>query len=234
MSVLLIEDDSAIAGIIQEYLRREGLSVIWCDDGLKGYHTFLDECVQLVIVDLMLPYMDGFTLCSRFRAHSNVPIIVVSAKQGDFDKLHSFDLGVDDYVTKPFSPLELLARVKAQLRRHHHSSNTSMPNFKNEAPLSFADITIDRRGCRVLVNGQPLSFTLKEYELFLYLAENPGKTFTKEALYQHIWHEDSVDIRTVTVHIKNIRHKVSDGKRRPKYIETVWGVGYKFIGHEKK
>ncbi|ALA50954.1 response regulator transcription factor [Shouchella clausii] len=224
MAILLIEDDRSIATIVKEYLERESFKVVWQADGESGYHAFCEGAYQLVLIDLMLPKMDGFALCEKIRASSEVPIIVVSAKQTDFDKVQSFGLGADDYVTKPFSPLELTARVKAQIRRYERSYP------QQEDRLQFIDVEIDITGRRVFARGEQISLTAKEFELLLFLANHPGRVFTKEELYAAVWNGDGFDSRTVTVHVKNVRHKLKDGTKHPKYIETVWGVGYKFIG----
>ncbi|GAF19814.1 LOW QUALITY PROTEIN: DNA-binding response regulator [Bacillus sp. JCM 19046] len=224
MTILLIEDDPSIAQIVTDYLEKESFTIMWCEDGEIGYNTFLTNTYDLIVVDLMLPKMDGFTLCEKIREHSDVPIIVVSAKQSDFDKVRSLEIGADDYVTKPFSPFELTARVKAQIRRYKRGAQPQAEY------MFFKDVKIDRKGRRVIVDGEAIVLTAKEYQLFLYLAENPGQVFSKEDLYTEIWNGDGFDSRTVTVHIKNLRYKLKDGKKLPKYIETVWGVGYKFIG----
>ncbi|MBM0064610.1 response regulator transcription factor [Bacillus gibsonii] len=230
-SILIIEDDQEIAKIIQDYLEREGYATVWQDAGDKGLISFHEQTFSLVLVDLMLPGKNGFEVCQEIRETSEVPIIVVSAKQSDLDKIHSLGIGADDYVTKPFSPLELVARIRAQIRRHHSYQSKLLQQTQRE--LSFQEVSIDQSGRTISLNGEYVPLTAKEYELFLFLVKNPGQVFTKEQLYRQIWHQaDYEDIRTVTVHIKNIRHKLKDGKKYPKYIETVWGVGYKFIGHQ--
>lgn len=225
MAILLIEDDPSIAQIMIDYLENESFQMTWCKDGQSGYDAFLKDTYELIIVDLMLPKLDGFLLCKQIREQSDVPVIVVSAKASDYDKVYSLEIGADDYVTKPFSPLELVARVKAQIRRYQKKVFPKVSDC-----MVFQDVEIDRRGRRVMVGDELIGMTAKEYELFVYLAENPGHVFTKEDLYTKVWNGDSFDSRTVTVHIKNVRHKLKDGKKHPKYIETVWGVGYKFIG----
>ncbi|MDQ0205885.1 response regulator transcription factor [Alkalicoccobacillus murimartini] len=230
-AILIIEDDAEIAKIIQDYLEREGYRVVWRDAGDKGLSAFHEDTFSLVLVDLMLPGKNGFEVCQEIRETSEIPIIVVSAKQSDLDKIHSLGIGADDYVTKPFSPLELVARIRAQIRRYQSYQSKLLQQTQRE--LAFLDVVIDQSGRTISLDGEYVSFTAKEYELFIYLAKNPGQVFTKEQLYRQIWHQaDYEDIRTVTVHIKNIRHKINDGKKFPKYIETVWGVGYKFIGHQ--
>ncbi|GAF24097.1 DNA-binding response regulator [Bacillus sp. JCM 19047] len=224
MDVLLVEDDKAIATIITDYLKKENLYVTWCEDGETGLQKLKEHAYKVAIIDLMLPKKDGFSLCKEARTFSNIPIIVVSAKQTDVDKIQSLEIGADDYVTKPFSPSELVARVKVQLRRH-----VPVQSFQEENELQFHEVKVDRRGRQLTIQDQPLVLTAKEYQLFLFLAENRGTVFTKEELYNQIWNSDGFDSRTVTVHIKNLRDKLNDRKKAPRFIETVWGIGYKFI-----
>lgn len=228
--VLVIEDDDEIGAIIQEYLVRENYDVMVATDGEQGLAMYKEEKPMLVIVDLMLPSVDGFEICKQIRASSEVPIIVVSARQNDIDKIHSLGLGADDYITKPFSPLELVARVKSQLRRYKRYQGQRK---EESALLLFDGLTINTDKRMVKQEGTPVSLTLKEYELLLVLVESPGQVFSKEQLYQKVWQQDDLDDnRTVTVHIKNLRRKLNDGSRYPRYIETVWGIGYKFVGQK--
>ncbi|AIC94640.1 MULTISPECIES: response regulator transcription factor [Shouchella] len=224
MDVLLVEDDKAIATIITDYLKKENLCVTWCEDGETGLKKLKEHAYKVAIIDLMLPKKDGLSLCKEARTFSSVPIIVVSAKQTDVDKIQSLEIGADDYVTKPFSPSELVARVKVQLRRH-----SPVQSLQGENELQFHEVKVDRRGRQLTIQDQPLVLTAKEYQLFLFLAENRGTVFTKEELYNQIWNSDGFDSRTVTVHIKNLRDKLNDRKKAPRFIETVWGIGYKFI-----
>lgn len=227
--ILVIEDDQEIAKIIGDYLEREGYRTVIEHDGLQGYKTFQIEKPDLVIVDLMLPSMDGFQICQNIRQLSDVPMIVVSARQSDIDKIHILGLGADDYVTKPFSPLELVARVKSHLRRYERYQGNQME--KEILLFEGLEIQVDSR--MVIKDGEAINLTAKEYDLLLSLAKYPERVFTKEQLYQTVWKQDDLDdIRTVTVHIKNLRHKLGDGTRFPRFIDTVWGVGYKFIGQK--
>ncbi|MFB4211323.1 response regulator transcription factor [Shouchella sp. JSM 1781072] len=224
MDVLLVEDDQAIAQIIIDFIMKEGLHITWCEDGEEGFEYLQKYHYKVAIIDLMLPKRDGFSLCKAVRRFSDIPIIVVSAKQADVDKIESLEIGADDYVTKPFSPSELVARVKVQIRRHH----ASYASYSSQH-IRFQDVTIDKRGMQLTINDTPVILTAKEYQLFLFLAENRGIVFTKEELYKRIWNGESFDNRTVTVHIKNLRDKLNDRKKAPRFIETVWGTGYKFI-----
>ena len=180
----------------------------------------------MVILDLMLPGVDGFEICRQIREVKNIPIIMVSAKKDDSDKIRGLGLGVDDYMTKPFSPSELVARVKAHLNRYERLVSS---NVKENSIIEIRGIKIDKTARRVWVNGEEKNFTSREFDLLAFLAENPNHVFTKEELFRKIWDMDSVgDIATVTVHIKKIREKIEVNSAKPQYIETIWGVGYRF------
>ena len=186
----------------------------------------LNDEFDLIILDLMLPGMDGFEVCRRVREIKNIPILMVSAKKEDIDKIRGLGLGADDYITKPFSPSELVARVKAHMARYERLVGTS--THKNEI-IEIRGIKIDKTARRVYVNGEEKAFTTKEFDLLTFLAENPNHVFTKEELFNKIWDMESIgDIATVTVHIKKIREKIELNTSKPQYIETIWGVGYRF------
>jgi DNA-binding response OmpR family regulator len=180
----------------------------------------------MLILDLMLPEVDGFEICKRVRAEKNIPILMVSAKKDDIDKIHGFGLGADDYITKPFSPSELVARVKAHLARYDRLvASTAQENDI----IEIRGLKIDKTARRVYVNGEEKAFTTKEFDLLTFLASNPNRVFKKEELFSKIWDMESIgDIATVTVHIKKIREKIEFDTSKPQYIETIWGVGYRF------
>ena len=195
-------------------------------DGSGGAARALDEDFDLIILDLMLPGMNGFDICKLIRETKNTPIIMVSAKSEDIDKIRGLGLGADDYMTKPFSPGELVARVKAHIERYQRLTTSSIPS--NDT-IEIRGLKIDKTARRVYVNGEEKAFTTKEFDLLTFLAENPNHVFTKEELFREIWEMESVgDIATVTVHIKKIREKIEDSSSKPQYIETIWGVGYRF------
>ena len=195
-------------------------------DGTSGLKKALEEEFHLVILDLMLPGVDGFEICRQIREVKNIPIIMVSAKKDDIDKIRGLGLGADDYMTKPFSPSELVARVKAHLNRYERLVSS---NVKENSIIEIRGIKIDKTARRVWVNGEEKNFTSREFDLLAFLAENPNHVFTKEELFRKIWDMDSVgDIATVTVHIKKIREKIEVNSAKPQYIETIWGVGYRF------
>ena len=223
--ILIIEDEESIAELEKDYLELSGFEVDIENEGDKGLKKALEVDYDLYILDLMLPVVDGFEICKQVREKKDAPIIIVSAKKYDIDKIRGLGLGADDYMTKPFSPSEMVARVKAHLARYDRLVS-SQP--KNDI-VEIRGIRIDKTARRVWVNGEEKTFTNKEFDLLTFLAENPNHVFTKEELFREIWNMDSVgDIATVTVHIKKIREKIEFNTAKPQYIETIWGVGYRF------
>ncbi|MCI6638715.1 MAG: response regulator transcription factor [Bilifractor sp.] len=223
--ILIIEDEESIAELEKDYLELSGFEVDIENEGDKGLKKALEVDYDLYILDLMLPVVDGFEICKQVREKKDAPIIIVSAKKDDIDKIRGLGLGADDYMTKPFSPSEMVARVKAHLARYDRLVS-SQP--KNDI-VEIRGIRIDKTARRVWVNGEEKTFTNKEFDLLTFLAENPNHVFTKEELFREIWNMDSVgDIATVTVHIKKIREKIEFNTAKPQYIETIWGVGYRF------
>ena len=224
--ILIVEDEVAIADLEKDYLELSGFEVEIENDGTKGLERALHEEFDLFILDLMLPGVDGFEICKKIREIKNTPILMVSAKKDDIDKIRGLGLGADDYVTKPFSPSELVARVKAHLARYERLIGSNMPQHDI---IEIRGIKIDKTARRVWVNGEEKQFTTKEFDLLTFLAENPNHVFTKEELFRKIWDMESIgDIATVTVHIKKIREKIEMNTNKPQYIETIWGVGYRF------
>lgn len=226
--VLIVEDEDAIAEIERDYLELSGFDVTLASDGKEGLDIALKEDFDIIILDIMLPGMDGFDICKEIRKEKDIPIIMVSAKKEDIDKIRGLGIGADDYMTKPFSPSELVARVKAHLARYERLLTNNKP--ENEI-IEIRGIKIDKTARRVFVNGEEKSFTTKEFDLLTFLAEHPNHVYTKEKLFREIWDMDSIgDIATVTVHIKKIREKIEADTSNPQYIETIWGVGYRFKG----
>lgn len=223
---MIIEDEEAIADLEKDYLELSDFEVTIENTGDVGLKTALNEEFDLIILDLMLPGIDGFEVCKKIREEKNVPILMVSAKKDDIDKIRGLGLGADDYMTKPFSPSELVARVKAHMARYDRLVGT---NQKNNDIVEIRGIRIDKTARRVYVDGEEKGFTTKEFDLLTFLAENPNHVYTKEELFREIWDMDSIgDIATVTVHIKKIREKIEFDTAKPQYIETIWGVGYRF------
>ncbi len=224
--ILIVEDEVAIAELEKDYLELSGFEVEMENTGDSGVERALKEDFDLVILDLMLPNVDGFEICKKIRATKNIPIIMVSAKKDDIDKIRGLGLGADDYMTKPFSPSELVARVKAHLARYDRLIGSGV---KENEIIEIRGIRIDRTARRVYINDIEKNFTTKEFDLLTFLAQNPNHVYTKEELFQEIWDMESIgDIATVTVHIKKIREKIEFNTSKPQYIETIWGVGYRF------
>ncbi len=225
--ILIVEDEEAIAELERDYLELAGFQVVLADDGETGLRRALEEDFSLVILDLMLPGIDGYEICKRIREIKNIPILMVSAKRDDIDKIRGLGLGADDYMTKPFSPSELVARVKAHLSRYERLVGSGV-QVKNQV-IEIRGLRIDKTSRRVYLNGEEKAFTTKEFDLLTFLAENPNHVYTKDELFREIWEMESVgDIATVTVHIKKIREKIEINTAKPQYIETIWGVGYRF------
>ena len=224
--ILIVEDEESIAELEKDYLELSGFQVETEKQGDTGLKRALEEDFDLVILDLMLPGVDGFEICKKVRETKNIPILMVSAKKDDIDKIRGLGMGADDYMTKPFSPSELVARVKAHLARYQRLVNS---NVKENDIVEIRGIKIDKTARRVWINGEEKNFTTKEFDLLTFLAENPNHVFTKEELFNKIWDMESIgDIATVTVHIKKIREKIEFNTSKPQYIETIWGVGYRF------
>ena len=224
--VLIVEDEEAIAEIEKDYLELSGFEVTVKSDGESGLESAMGEDYDICILDVMLPGVDGFEICRQVREKKNIPIIMVSAKKEDIDKIRGLGVGADDYMTKPFSPSELVARVKAHLARYERLVSSSK---ENNDVIEIRGIKIDKTARRVFVNGEEKVFTTKEFDLLTFLAEHPNHVYTKDELFKEIWDMHSIgDIATVTVHIKKIREKIEFDTSKPQYIETIWGVGYRF------
>ena len=226
-SILIIEDEEAIAELERDYLEQSGYRVELAGDGSLGLACALEEDFDLVILDIMLPGLDGFSVCKRIRESKNIPILLVSAKKDEADKVSGLGLGADDYITKPFSPSELTARVRAHLSRYARLTGSGSRSVSDV--IEIRSLHIDKSARRVLVNGEERLFTNKEFDLLVFLAEHPNQVFSKDELFRAIWEMEVVgEIATVTVHIKKIREKIEPVPGSPQFIETIWGVGYRF------
>ena len=227
--ILIVEDEMPIAELEKDYLELSDFEVTIENDGNEGAKKAMTGEYDLLILDLMLPGKDGFEICREYREKFLAPVIMVSAKKEDIDKIHGLGMGADDYMTKPFSPSELVARVKAHLNRYDALTEAAAgPQEENEVIVA-GDLKIDRTARRVFIRGVEITFTTKEFDLLFFLAKNPNHVFSKEELFQQIWGTPSVgDIATVTVHIKKLREKIEEDTSNPEYIETIWGVGYRF------
>lgn len=221
--ILIVEDELDLANIIKDYLVKELYEVEICTEGDKAIEIFDKFKPSLVILDLMLPGMNGYEICQNIRIKSTIPILILSAKIDEFDKVKGLDLGADDYITKPFRSRELLARVNAQLRR------SQVFNKENLEIIDLENIRIYTKEYKVEKDGRDLDLSRNEFELLIFLSKNPRQVFSREQLYERIWGFDSYgDLNTVTVTINRLRQKIEDNPKNPKYILTVWGVGYKF------
>ena len=224
--ILIIEDELSIAELERDYLEIDGFLVDIEPRGDLGLKKILNEEYDLVILDIMLPKIDGFEICKQIRSLKDIPIIMVSARKEDIDKIRGLGLGADDYMTKPFSPGELVARVKAHISRYERLMGDK--EHKNEE-IRVRGITIDKSSRRVYINSKEVIFTTKEFDLLSFMAMNPNRVFTKDELFSRIWGMESIgDIATVTVHIRKVREKIELDPSNPQYIETIWGVGYRF------
>ncbi|MGE5704641.1 MAG: response regulator transcription factor [Clostridia bacterium] len=224
--VLIIEDEQSIAELQRDYLEINGFEVDVLTEGNAGLQQALQNEYDLVLLDIMLPQIDGFDICKQIRAVKDIPILMVSAKKEEIDKIRGLGLGADDFIVKPFSPGELIARVKAHLARYERLSDHRDPR-KDE--IRIRGMHIDKAARRVYVNDKEVTLTAKEFDLLVFLASNPNRVYRKEQLFEGIWGWDSTgDISTVTVHIRKIREKIELDPSNPQYIETVWGAGYRF------
>jgi len=224
--ILIIEDESAIAELERDYLESHGFAVELENNGDSGLRRALAGQYDLIILDLMLPFVDGFEICRQIRQTKDIPILMVSAKQAEIDKIRGLGLGADDFMTKPFSPGELVARVKAHLSRYERLKGTK---DAQQDQIRVRGLIIDKPSRRVYVNETEAPLTSKEYDLLTLLASYPDRVFSKDELFERIWGLDSMgDLNTITVHIRRLREKIEQDPSNPQYIETIWGVGYRF------
>ena len=224
--ILIVEDDISIAELQRDYLEINGFEVLIRNNGEEGLGTAKAQEFDLIILDLMLPGIDGFEILRQIRDKKDIPILMVSARKEDIDKIRGLGLGADDYITKPFSPSELVARVNAHIARYERIKGKEISKLNS---IIIRGLEIQKDSRRVYVNGQEVNLKPKEFELLLFLAENPNRVFEKDRLFERIWGEDSLgDVATVTVHIGRIREKIEAEPTKPQYIETVWGAGYRF------
>ena len=221
--VLIVEDDAAIAELERDYLEANDFAVDLAADGMTGLTSALNNSYDLILLDIMLPKMDGFQVCREIRKHKEIPILMVSAKREDVDKIRGLGLGADDYVIKPFSPSELVARVKAHINRYERLSGKTA---KEELLVGLLRIELPTH--RVFLSDKEITLTNKEFEVLVFLAENVGIVFSKESIFERVWGlEAAGDTATVMVHVNRLREKIEPNPAKPVYIETVWGVGYR-------
>lgn len=224
--VLIIEDDRDIAEVERDYLNINGFDADIADNGITGIDMAKQNDYNLILLDLMLPGLDGFSVCKKLRVITDIPILMVTARKEDIDKIRGLGLGADDYIEKPFSPNVLVARVKANLAQYDRLKNS---DGKKESIIDIGNYKINTSSHRVYKNGKEIELKNKEYELFLFLVMNADIVFDKESLYEKIWGLDSLgDTATVAVHINRLREKLEDDPSKPRHIQTVWGAGYRF------
>jgi len=224
--ILIIEDQQSIAELERDYLEISGFQVNIKNNGREGLTQALEHNYDLILLDLMLPDMDGFDICKKIRKKKNIPILIISAKGEDIDKIRGLGLGADDYISKPFSPSELVARVKAHLSRFERLTGQQGTASKE---IHVKDLIINQAARQVYLGGNKIILTTKEFDILNFLASNPNIVFSKETIYDRIWGNDSYgDIATIAVHIKKIRDKIEKDSNSPHYIETLWGSGYRF------
>jgi DNA-binding response OmpR family regulator len=225
--ILIVEDDLSIAELEKDYLELEGFEVVICSNGVDGLNTLKTNEFDLLILDVMLPKIDGFTILRSIQEDKDIPILLVSAKKEDIDKIKGLSLGADDYITKPFNPSELVARVKSHIRNYERIKNKFKVGPKSNT-LIIRGLEIKKDFRQVFINSLEINLTQKEFDILLYLAENPNRVFSKDELFEKIWGFDALsDTATVTVHIARVREKIEVSTSVPQYIETVWGSGYR-------
>ena len=225
--VLVVEDDKEIREGVEIYLKSQGYEVFQAADGVEGLEVIEKEDIHLAIVDIMMPRMDGVTMVIRLREHYDFPVIFLSAKSEEVDKIMGLNMGADDYVTKPFTPMELLARVNSQLRRYRRFMEKLGDKEENSRIHTIGGLEINEDNVEVTVDGEPVKMTPIEYKILLLLMKNPGRVFSAEEIYERVWNERAINTDTIMVHVRNIREKIEVNPREPKYLKVVWGVGYK-------
>ena len=225
--ILLVEDDEDIRAGIDMILQSQGYEVYQAKDGVEGLELIDKYDIELAVVDVMMPKMDGITMTAKLRKKTDIPVIFLSAKSEEIDKIIGLNIGADDYVTKPFTPMELLARINSQLRRYKRFMERLAVNKENSRLHIVGGLEIDEDSVQVRVDGEPVKLTPMEYKILLLLAGNPGRVYSAEEIYENVWQERAVNTETVMVHIRNIREKIELNPKEPKYLKVVWGIGYK-------
>ena len=225
--VLVVEDDKEIREGVEIYLKSQGYEVFQAADGVEGLEVIEKEDIHLAIVDIMMPRMDGISMVVKLREKYDFPVIFLSAKSEEVDKIMGLNMGADDYVTKPFTPMELLARVNSQLRRYRRFMERLGDKEENSRIHMIGGLEINEDNVEVTVDGEPVKMTPIEYKILLLLMKNPGRVFSAEEIYERVWNERAINTDTIMVHVRNIREKIEVNPREPKYLKVVWGVGYK-------
>ena len=225
--VLIVEDDTEIRDGIEIYLKSQGYEVLKAKDGVEGLEVIKNETVHLAIVDVMMPRMDGIRMVTELRKVHNFPVIMLSAKSEEVDKIMGLNMGADDYVTKPFKPLELLARVHSQIRRYTRFSQSNLQEQSQKRIYRIGGLEVNEDTFEVSVDGESVKLTPMEFKILLLLIKSPGRVFSAEEIYERVWEERAINTDTVMVHVRHIREKIEYNPKEPKYLKVVWGVGYK-------
>lgn len=224
-TILIVDDEKEIRNLIAIYLKNEGYDILEASDGEEGLSLLKKHKVHLIVLDIMMPNVDGIEMCMKVREIAEMPIIMLSAKSQDMDKIVGLSIGADDYVTKPFNPLELIARIKSQLRRYIKMNRL---DSMNESEIEIGDLRINTDTHEVIVNNEKVKLTPREFSILEFLARNQGIVMSAEQIYEKVWKEEAIQSEnTVMVHIRKIRERIETNPRNPQYIKTVWGVGYK-------
>lgn len=227
--ILVVDDEKEIGELVRDYLEAADYQVILAFDGQEALECWEKYKPNMAILDIMLPKIDGMEICKIIRKESSIPILMLSAKKSEEDKIQALGLGADDYITKPFSPKEMVARVKAHFRRFYQMGQSEDKREK----LLFKDFILDTRSHSVKVRGKDISLSAKEFEVLRFFAMNPNKVLTRDQIFGHVWgYHEYGDINTVAVHIRKLREKIEQDPSNPEYIQTLWGVGYKFVGEK--
>ncbi len=226
-NILVVEDDKEIRDGIEIFLKSQGYHVYKAADGIEGLEIIDRETIHLAIVDIMMPRMDGVTMTIKLREHHEFPVIMLSAKSEETDKVIGLNIGADDYVTKPFTPLELMARVNSQLRRYTRFMGMAQKKEENSKTYVIGGLELNEETVEFFVDGNPVKLTPIEFKILALLMKNPGRVFSAEEIYERVWNEKAINTDTIMVHVRNIRDKIEINPREPKYLKVVWGVGYK-------
>lgn len=230
MNILIVEDEQDIRELLEIHLSKEGYKIFTAEDGVQALNIFENGDIDIALLDVMIPKIDGFKVLKKIRETSEIPVIFITARDEEADKILGLGLGADDYVIKPFSPIEITARVQAQLRRYYKYTNKTHKNG-----VIIGELTLDKESCSIYKNNIELALNPKEYRLLEFILENPGKVYTKKQLYEVVWQSPYYgDSNTIMVHISHIREKIEDDPKNPQYLKTIRGIGYKMELHHDK
>ena len=226
-TILIVEDEKGIRETLTIFLESAGYNVLQADNGMKGLKMIEENEIHLAVVDIMMPIMDGITMVSYARKQTDIPIIFLSAKSEDIDKITGLNLGADDYVTKPFEPMELMARVNSNIRRYDQILSLKNNQSESNNRIKVGDLELDKYSKEVIINGQQIRLTAKEFSILELLMSYPGRVYSADEIYEAVWNEEAINTETIMVHIRKLREKIEVNPKQPKYLKVVWGLGYK-------